>query len=123
MPKNILVVDDEPGIRHMVSFELSARGYKVHTADSGVKALEILGAEPVDLVITDMRMPVMDGLDTVITLRKTHPSLPVILMTGFIEERVQKVMEYNIHSCLQKPFTLDQMAELVTSALDGSPQK
>jgi CheY-like chemotaxis protein len=117
---NILVVDDEPGIRTMVQFELSSQGHNIFTADSGVRALEVIRESPVDLIITDMRMPVMDGLDMLVQVRKTHPQVPVILMTGFVEDRVQKVVELGVVGTLHKPFTLDQLSELVNKTLSVS---
>ena len=120
MPSTILVVDDEPGIRTMMQFELSQQGHRVLIADSGVTALEVLKAEKVDLILTDMRMPVMDGLDLVIQVRKSFPKLPIILMTGFVEDRVQKVMDYNLSGTLNKPFTIDQLSELISKTLSVS---
>lgn len=117
MAKTILIVDDEPGIRTMVQFELSQQGYGVLTADSGVRALELVKDEKVDLILTDMRMPQMDGLDLIIQVRKGHPQLPIILMTGFVEDRVQKVQEYNLSATLHKPFTIDQLADVVGKIL------
>jgi CheY-like chemotaxis protein len=120
MPSTILVVDDEPGIRTMMQFELAQQGHRVLIADSGVTALEVLKAEKVDLILTDMRMPVMDGLDLVIQVRKTDPKLPIILMTGFVEDRVQKVRQYNLAGTLNKPFTIDQLSELINKTLSVS---
>jgi DNA-binding NtrC family response regulator len=117
MASTILVVDDEPGIRTMVQYELTQQGYKILSADSGVRALEVLGKESVDLILTDMRMPQMDGLDLVVQVRKAHPKLPIILMTGFVEDRVQKVQEFNLSGTLHKPFTIDQLSELIGKAL------
>jgi CheY-like chemotaxis protein len=119
VPYTILVVDDEPGIRTMVQFELSQQGHNILTADSGVRALEILESSHVDLILTDMRMPQMDGLDLVAKVRNTRPAIPIILMTGFIEERVRKVQEYKLAGTLNKPFTIDQLAELVDKTLKG----
>jgi DNA-binding NtrC family response regulator len=117
MPKTILIVDDEPGIRTMVQFELSQQGHDIVTADSGATALELLKTKKVDLILTDMRMPQMDGLDLVVQVRKSHPVLPIILMTGFVEDRVHKVQEYNLAATLNKPFTIDQLAEVVEKTL------
>jgi CheY-like chemotaxis protein len=113
----ILVVDDEPGIRTMVQFELSQQGYDIVTAESGVRALEVLAARPVDMVLTDMRMPLMDGLDLVINIREKNTALPIVLMTGFVEDRVRKVQEYNLSATLQKPFTIDQLSDVVHKIL------
>jgi DNA-binding NtrC family response regulator len=120
MPQTILIVDDEPGIRTMVQFELSQQGYGIFTADSGSSALEVMKREKVDLILTDMRMPQMDGLDLVIQVRKAYPTLPIILMTGFIEDRVKKVQEYNLAATLNKPFTIDQLADVIRRILPAA---
>ena len=113
----ILVVDDEPGIRTMIQFELSQQGYEILTAESGVKALEILNGRTVNLILTDMRMPQMDGPELVARVRQILPTIPIVLMTGFVEERVRKVQEQNVSGTLNKPFTIDQLAEMVRKVL------
>jgi CheY-like chemotaxis protein len=113
----ILVVDDEPGIRTMIQFELSQQGYDILTAESGAKALEILNGRTVNLILTDMRMPQMDGLELVSRVRQILPTIPIVLMTGFVEERVRKVQEQKVSGTLNKPFTIDQLAEMVRTVL------
>jgi CheY-like chemotaxis protein len=115
----ILVVDDEPGIRTMIQFELSQQGYDILTAESGAKALEILNGRTVNLILTDMRMPQMDGLELVSRVRQILPTIPIVLMTGFVEERVRKVQEQKVSGTLNKPFTIDQLAEMVHKVLGG----
>jgi CheY-like chemotaxis protein len=116
MPKTILIVDDEPGYRMMMEFELSQEGYRVLAAGSGKEALDTLKKEKVDLVITDMKMPAMDGLDMALAARKNDPRLPIILMTGYAEDRVWKAKELNIPS-LHKPFHLKELRKLIDSSL------
>jgi CheY-like chemotaxis protein len=81
----ILLVDDNPhGLvaRRTVLQEL---GYVIHTGASGAEALELLNRHKVDLVITDFRMPNMDGLELIARMRKLHSELPIILLSGFVE--------------------------------------
>lgn len=113
MGKTILVVDDEQGYRDLLCMELSDQGYTVLTAGGGPEALEILKREKTDLIITDMKMPKMDGLDVVIASRRLLPGIPIILMTGYaVEERVQEALTRKASVCLRKPF---QLAELETA--------
>ncbi|MBI4397174.1 MAG: response regulator [Elusimicrobia bacterium] len=121
MQKTILVIDDEPGYLDLLAFELSRRGFFVLTAPNGLEALDILEKERPDLIITDMRMPVMDGLDTVISIREKHADLPIILVTGFsTEERVQRVLAYQATSYLKKPFELEMLMEAIQKHLSLS---
>ena len=82
--KTVLVVDDEPSVLFALSEALSdrRRGVRVVTAANGIEAVAVLEAEPVDLVLTDLRMPDMDGFELLTFLRRNHAALPVILMTA-----------------------------------------
>ncbi|HAH31443.1 MAG TPA: hypothetical protein DCL44_03910 [Elusimicrobia bacterium] len=114
MEKIILVVDDEPGYRDLLHLELSDQGYTVLTAGGGYEALEILNKGKVDLIITDMKMPKMDGLDVVIASRRLRPDIPIILTTGYaVEERVQEALARKASVCLRKPFNISELVGLV----------
>src|SRR3954453_19663028 len=82
--KTVLVVDDEPSVLFALSEGLSDRrgGVRVGTAANGIEAVGVLGAEAVDLGLTDLRMPDMDGFELLAFRRRNHASLPVILMTA-----------------------------------------
>lgn len=110
MIKTILVVDDEQGYRDLLQMELSAQGYTVLTAPGGLEAMAILKKENVDIIITDMKMAHMDGLDIVLAGRQLRPGIPVILMTGYeAGERVQKVLAQKSSAYLRKPFQLKDL--------------
>ena len=118
MPKTILVIDDEPNYQNMMEFLFSSEGFRVLKASSGVEALEILKREEVELIITDMKMPQMDGLDLAKAVKEMCPSMPIVLMTGFsIESRVQEALNINAKACLHKPFSIDEMKEVVHGIL------
>lgn len=120
MSKTILIVDDEQGYRDLLSMELSDHGYAVFTACGGPEALEILQRVKVDLIITDMKMPKMDGLDVVIASRKLFPGIPIILMTGYaVEERVQEALARKASACLRKPFNIGELVGLVNANCGG----
>jgi CheY-like chemotaxis protein len=113
MDKTILVIDDEQGYRDLLFMELSDQGFTVISAANGFEALDILKREKVNLIITDMKMPKMDGLDVVIASRQLRPGIPIVLMTGYaVEERVQEALSRKASACLHKPF---QFAELETA--------
>lgn len=108
--KVVLVVDDETGYRDMIQYELAKFGYNILTAASGPEALELVRDHKVDLVLTDMKMSPMDGLDTVIAIRKLQPDMPIVLMTGYaIEERVTEALQRKASTCLRKPFNVDEL--------------
>ncbi len=118
MNKTILVVDDEPNYRSLIEYHFDGAGWRIITAASGAEALDMLRFEKVDLVITDMKMPKMDGLDLVTELRKLLPAVPVIVMTGYaLEDRLKTALSLEKLSHLFKPFSLDDLASLVTQAV------
>jgi CheY-like chemotaxis protein len=109
----ILVVDDEPIIAATVAMLLADEGYEVHTAEHGRAALELLNGTRVDLVLSDVRMPVMDGYALLAALRKQGNRAPVVLMTAI--DGVAPPPRI-----LKKPFDLDELLRLVAEAV-GSP--
>jgi CheY-like chemotaxis protein len=119
--KSILVVDDEAHILHVVSLKLQNAGYNVMTARDGEEALEILGATPVDLVITDYQMPGITGLELA---RRVHKEpgkreLPMLLLTahGLSLEQVE-MSRAGIAACLSKPFSPREVLSKVNAMIE-----
>jgi CheY-like chemotaxis protein len=81
--KKILVADDEMAIRLLYSEELKEEGYEVYTAANGREALEIIEKVPLDLVILDIKMPEMDGIEALRQIKEKKPDLPVVLSTAY----------------------------------------
>jgi two-component system cell cycle sensor histidine kinase/response regulator CckA len=118
----ILVVEDEDNVRTFVSRALTSRGYSVVEAGTGLEALEIYdGGEQVDLVVSDVRMPEMDGPTLLTELRKRNPEIKVILVSGYAEDAFSKNLdpEQTFHF-LSKPFNLKQLAEKVKDVLEAA---
>lgn len=83
--KKILVADDEMSIRLLYSEELREEGYEVFTAANGKEALEIVAKEPLDLIILDIKMPEMSGIEVLRQIKEKHPNLPVLLSSAYSE--------------------------------------
>ena len=117
----ILVVDDEPAVRNLTVEILRRSGYEPHGVATARHALDLLERESFDLVVSDVVMPEMTGVELLYELRHRRPDLPVILMTGGSEEpeRTTKAVELGAASLLYKPFSHDELTRVVASALDG----
>jgi len=83
--KRILVADDEMSIRLLYSEELREEGYEVFTASNGKEALEVVAKEPLDLIILDIKMPEMSGIEVLRQIKEKYPNLPVLLSSAYSE--------------------------------------
>lgn len=116
----ILVVDDELHVQSFVQRGLELDAHEVETASDGSLALSRIGRarEPFDLILTDIQMPVMDGIELALTVAQDHPSLPLILMTGYADQRERAVgIEDLVSDVLLKPFELHKLQAAVGRAL------
>lgn len=120
----ILVVDDEAKMRRVLELMLSQMGCRVETAADGEEALALLARQPVDLVITDLRMPRLDGLGLLRRLREQGSEVPVIVITayGTVESAVA-AMKQGAFDYLLRPFELDTLEAVVRRALDMSQMR
>jgi two-component system cell cycle response regulator CpdR len=114
----ILVVDDEESIRGFVERALTLDGHEVLMAADGAEALDVLGTETFDLMLSDIRMPLMDGIALALSAARDCPDMTILLMTGFADQRERTVdLEALIHDVVTKPFSLAQLREAVTDAV------
>lgn len=107
MPKSVMVVDDSDSIRKFVMFALRAQGYGVVLAKDGLEALEKLAHTEVDLVITDLNMPKLDGFSLVQAIRKDRDlqRLPIIILSSLSsDDDVQRGLRLGANAYLVKPF-------------------
>ncbi|EPL2183615.1 two-component system response regulator GlrR [Klebsiella pneumoniae] len=118
-PARLLLVDDDPGLLKLLGMRLVSEGYSVVTAESGPEALRVLGREKVDLVISDLRMDEMDGLQLFSEIQKGHPGMPVIILTahGSIPDAVAATQQ-GVFSFLTKPVDKDALYKAIDEALE-----
>jgi two-component system response regulator GlrR len=114
---DILLVDDDPDLLKLISLRLSSAGYRVRTADSGETALAALAIAPPGIVITDMRMPGIDGMQLFEAIHRQHPALPVIILTahGTIPDAVNATQR-GVFGFLTKPFDSQALLQKVAAA-------
>jgi two-component system cell cycle sensor histidine kinase/response regulator CckA len=113
----VLLVEDEPMVRSVAERALTRHGYQVITADNGEEALEILArGETIDLLISDVVMPGMDGPTMVREARKSRPDLKILFMSGYAEEQLRKSIDIENVNFLPKPFSVTELAEAARNA-------
>jgi len=116
----ILVTDDEDAIRGLLCRALELDGHEVATASDGAAALEELASSPYDLLLSDIRMPVMDGIALALSAAREWPQLTILLMTGFADQRERASdLEALIHDVVVKPFSVADIRAAVTDALSA----
>ena len=118
-PHTILVVDDEEVLRLGCSRVLKSEGYQVVTAENGQVALDLLASQPVNVVLCDLKMPVMGALEVLEQAGVSHPDIPVIIMTGLgtVADAVE-CMKKGAYDFVTKPFSIDHLTLVVKRALD-----
>jgi two-component system cell cycle sensor histidine kinase/response regulator CckA len=114
----VLLVEDEPMVRSVAERALTRHGYTVITADNGEDALEIIARnEPIDLLISDVVMPGMDGPTMVREARQSRPDLKILFMSGYAEEQLRKSIDIENVNFLPKPFSVTELAEAARRAV------
>ncbi len=118
MPARILVAEDDSSVRSFVLRALTLRGHDVTTVNDGKQALEALGTDAFELLITDFVMPGLDGIALALRVRRDYPDLPILMMTGYSAERPKAHnLEQLVARVILKPFTLQQICDAVEETL------
>jgi two-component system, cell cycle response regulator CpdR len=115
MSKNILVVEDEPASLECISHFLRKQGYELREARDGAEAIELIDNSQFDLVLSDIRMPRVDGVALATNILSRVPTIPIILMTA-VPFELTRSLGYNL-PCLSKPILLDELRTNVQTAL------
>ncbi len=110
----LLIVDDQLGIRRLLYEAFNEEGYEVDLAGSGQEAIEKVKAAPPDLILMDMKMPGMNGIETLHEVRKINDAVAVIMMTAYGElEIIAEAVKFGIKEYVTKPFDIIELRELV----------
>ncbi len=117
--RHVLVVDDEKAAAAAIATFLEEEGYRVSVAHDGREALRCHGASPADVIVTDIRMPKLDGLEMIKRLRDETPDLPVVVMTGQTDMSDRALPEGKACKVLKKPIRLMELAEVIDELVGG----
>ena len=119
----ILMIDDEDIVRLSCKRTLEPEGYQLRMAKNGREGIEMMQQEPADLVLTDLKMPEMDGIEVLTRIKKEWPSTEVVIVTGYqTVETAVKSIKLGAFDYLEKPFTPDSLLATVRKALDAKGQ-
>jgi CheY-like chemotaxis protein len=120
----ILIVDDDPTVRSLLDRVMSLRGHRPLTASNGMEALDLVQRHGADIaaVLTDVRMPIMDGYELAAALRDNHPDIPVAIMSSHFDVRVIELLA-NVRSIIRKPFSIDAVGDQLERLLDYYPER
>ena len=116
----ILIAEDEEALRELCARALATDGHQVKAAADGSEALDMLagGGEPFDLLLTDIRMPIMDGIALSLAAARDYPDLTILLMTGYADQRERASgLDAIIHDVIAKPFSVAELRGTVSEAL------
>ena len=118
MPIRILLADDDAGVRRVIQFKLKQRGFEVTTAENGASALTMLKRQEFDLLLTDMKMPGLNGIELLEQAKGIRPGLEVILITAYADvHQAVRAMKLGAFDYLTKPFEDDQLFVAIEKAL------
>lgn len=116
----VLAIDDEESIRELIRYTLEPKGYTVLSAENGKNALILLETEPVDVIITDLLMPAMTGLEFIREMKKRKQQIPIIIITAYGNiEMAKEILSEGIFKMIEKPLDFDILVPIVASALES----
>lgn len=117
---SVLVVDDDRELRSIFSVRLNNAGYKVYVAANGLKALEQMKKHPVDVVLTDYRMPKLDGFEFLSVCRVKWPEIPVVIFSGEQDDMAHEAMDRGAFAWVRKGSDFTMLLEVLAAAVQQS---
>ena len=116
----ILIVDDSQELLDIMCEYLETCGYTVHMTTESKDALRLIAATRYDIIVSDIHMPEMDGLELMARIKNKHPGLPVVLITGYSVSEARKIaMEKGADAFVEKPFHMKKIIEVVANLLNN----
>ena len=114
----LLIVDDNEGVRHLVSRWLERAGFAVEEARDGAEAVAMVRRNPPDVILADIRMPKMDGIELARVVKSEYPQVKIILMTAYSSpQTIAQARREGVDDYLEKPFTKDQVEKIATDVI------
>jgi two-component system, NtrC family, nitrogen regulation response regulator NtrX len=114
----ILLIDDDADFRLLFERKFTDLGHEVFTAADGVRGLQIVMDTPVDLILLDLNMPHRGGVETLRFIRSVNPNVPVIILTGLMDEAAQaQIKDWSVKNIIYKPIRIRELATTVEKAL------
>ena len=118
--KHILVVEDEDDIRELVRFNLESNGYQVEAVATGEEAMASVHATPPDLVVLDLRMPLLNGAEAFLEMRRIDPGVRAVIISGNAQiEDLRELSQRGLVGSLRKPFVERELLEFISGAMHG----
>ncbi|MCL4501535.1 MAG: response regulator [Deltaproteobacteria bacterium] len=120
MPERILVVDDEPNmLRLLKTILMDKTGYEVSTTNNPLEVSKLLQEDSFDLVVTDLKMPLVDGMDLIDIVKKVDPNLPIIIITAYgTTETAEEAVQKGAYDFITKPFRKETILITIKRALE-----
>ena len=120
----IMIIEDDEAMRSLLEDFFEEEGFETDSASNGADALRILSKDPLDLIVTDIRMPGLTGLDILPRLRRLKPETPIIVMTAFGSEDVRRrSLERGATTYLEKPIHLSQLRTLIHEMISAKEKR
>jgi len=117
----ILIIDDEAIVRVSCKKCLVPEGYDVDSAENGIAGLRLVESNTYDLILTDLKMPDMDGIEFLAKIKETHPKAKVIMITGYsTSEHAEMAIKSGAYNYIEKPFTPETLVKAVKEALSST---
>ena len=117
---SVLIVDDNVSLCKTMSFLLRGRGYAVSTATDGPEAIERVKDRPFDAIFLDIKMPLMDGVETYRRIKKIRPEVVVVMMTAYaVEDLVQEALREGAYGILYKPLDIEKVVTIIEEAREA----